>query len=92
MCDVPSIATCACGAGFDAYGIEQAITHLNTDSSTAHHWVHVDPTVGHLIGNHLVYSNPPRVPHNYEKENQDAQAGLSRHADGRTETSSKIQG
>ena len=67
MCDSPSIAGCACGASFDVYAIDAAETHLSTDSSTAHHWVHVDPTVQHLIGNHLVYSNPPRELHNYER-------------------------
>lgn len=64
MC-VPIIAGCACGASFDVYAIEEAITHLTTDSSTAHRWICVDPTVQHLIGNHLVYSNPPRVLHSY---------------------------
>ena len=70
MSDSPEIASCACGASFDVYDIDAAEMHITTDSSSAHHWVHVDPTVGHLIGNHLVYSNPPRVICNYEQRRE----------------------
>ena len=65
MCETQSVASCACGANFDVYALEKAITHITTDSSTAHRWVYVDPTVQDRIGNHLVYPNKPRTLHCY---------------------------